>query len=208
VHLVIGRIAGGLAGASTAVGAGLVLVAMEGRRFTGYVSEAGVLTEPGSRTYRFGLLLIAGALLLLAVAARPETWVATALLVGAALTTTVSASVPCSGGCPLPPYEESTTGDLVHAGASILGVGLFALALAALAIWARDPWLRRIGRVGAGLLIPLGFAIGVLILAVGRGQVTSVLERTILGIAVLACIAVGARTAARTSSPPDAVPVG
>lgn len=201
----IGRIAGGLAAASTALGAALVLVAMEGRRFTGYVSEAGVMTEPGARTYRFGLLLIAGALLLLSVAVRPETWIATALLAGAALTTTVSASVPCSAGCPLPPYEESTAADLVHAGASIIGVGLVALALAALAIWARDPWLRAIGWIGAGLLIPLGIAIGVFMLAVGRGQATSVLERTILGIAVVVCVAIGVRSATRTPLT-DAVP--
>jgi hypothetical protein len=198
-------LAGGLAAASTCVGAALVLVAMEGRRFTGYVSEAGVMTEPGARTYRFGLLLIAGALLLLSVAVRPETWIATALLAGAALTTTVSASVPCSAGCPLPPYEEATGADLVHAGASIIGVGLVALTLAALAIWARDPWLRGIGRIGAGLLIPLGITIGVCMLTVGRGQATSVLERTILGIAVVVCVAIGVRTATRTPVT-DAVP--
>jgi hypothetical protein len=42
-------------------------------------------------------------------------------------------------------------------------------------------------------------------LTVGRGQATSVLERTILGIAVVVCVAIGVRTATRTPVT-DAVP--
>ena len=193
----ISRVAGAVAAIGTVVGAVLIVVAMEGRRFTGYVSEAGVPGEPGATPYQLGLLLVAGSLLLLAVAVRPDCWVATALLVGAGLTTVVSASVPCSAGCPLPPYEDASGADLVHAGASIIGVGLFALAMAALGVWATDRGMRTIGRVGAALLIPLGLTIGVCMLAVGRGQATSTLERTILGISVLASVVIGLRATVR-----------
>ena len=105
--------------------------------------------------------------------------------------------MPCSAGCPLPPYEDATTADLVHGGASIIGVGLVALALAALGVWAGDRWLRWIGRLGAAVLIPLGLVIGTFMLAVGRGQATATLERTILAFAVLTSVAIGLRTAVR-----------
>lgn len=204
--LVIRRLAGVLAALAIASGAAMIVVALEGRGFAGYVSEAGVSAEPRAGVYRIGVFATAAALALLAAAVTGESRIASGLLVVAAAATSVSASVPCSAGCPLPPYERASTADLVHAAASIAGVGVFALALAALAFWAGDGVLRGLALVGAAVIIPLGLAIAAFMLAVGRGTATATMERTILTTAVLATLAIALRLASSGHRPP--VPAG
>ncbi|MEV4343806.1 DUF998 domain-containing protein [Actinoplanes sp. NPDC049596] len=109
----------------------LSLAAAPGSWLTGYVSEAGTATMPYAIPYRAGLVLLAAGVALLGAALRlPLT--SPALFAAAGLAA-VSGLVPCSNQCPLPPYEPTTLADVVHAGATILG--MLTLALAMTSVW-------------------------------------------------------------------------
>jgi hypothetical protein len=148
------------------------------------------------------LLGLSAALVLLAAALAGLARVAGALLLGGGLLGTLSAAVPCTPGCPLPPYQPSTTADLAHAGASALAVAAVVLAMLALAAVPeprpaiarlrrpaiarlRRPAiarLRRGGRVGFAVAAPPVAALGLALLALGRGPVTGLLERGVLAL--------------------------
>jgi hypothetical protein len=87
----------------------------------------------------------------------------------------VSSSVRCTAGCPLPPFEQATADDLVHAGASIIAVGLVALAMLLLALG--DSQLRSMSRLWFAVTAPVIAILGILLLAVGRSTATAVTER-------------------------------
>jgi hypothetical protein len=173
-------------------GAGLIISQLP-RGLSGYVSEAGVPGSSLSGLYQLSVLGIAATAGLLGYVLWPTSrqhgrwwrgrraWAPAALLVTAAPMVAVSATVTCTTGCPLPPYEPTTPTDLVHAVASIIGVGCCALAMAALA-WQAEGRLRTVSMVAvlAGWPVMLGTAIG--IAAIGRGPLTALLER--LGLAV------------------------
>jgi hypothetical protein len=169
---------------------GLIISQLHGGPL-GYVSEAGV---PGLRfadLYRASVLAIAVMAALLGYALWPAAgdrpgppgWAAAALLATAAPMVAISAAVTCSEGCPLPPYEPTTTTDLVHAVASIIGVGCCALAMLVLA-WRSEEPLRRVSRWAVALAWPVLVTTAVGILVVGRGAFTGLLER----IGLAACI--------------------
>jgi hypothetical protein len=174
---------------------GVVLVAKAaadgGRTITGYLSELGVETQPQAARYRAGMLLLAAGVALLGTALWPITRLGAGLLGVAAVNGAVSGSVPCSDGCPLPPYERFTAADLVHGGTSAAAVGFCALAILAVARAAGTP-LGRVSLISFGVVAPLVVAVGVSMLAVGRGEVTSVLERLTLSATltwiILACV--------------------
>ncbi|HET8659816.1 MAG TPA: DUF998 domain-containing protein [Micromonosporaceae bacterium] len=175
-----------------------------------YVSEAGVPGAGYAGLYRASVLAIAVALALLAFALSPRPGFTPSrwrgLAVGtrlgseaagfAAIFSLVSAAAPCSPGCPLPPHETPTPTDLVHAGASVVGLALTALVMLALAVGADDPLARRISAVGAAVAVPLLAAAGLSILLVGRGLVTGLLER----VALVACVGWLVATALRRSA--------
>ena len=86
------------------------LVAAPGSWLAGYVSEAGTSGLPYAVPYRCGLVLLAAGVACLGAALRrPLT--APALFAAAGLAT-VSAVVPCTDRCPLPPYEPTTPADV------------------------------------------------------------------------------------------------
>ncbi|WP_051366658.1 DUF998 domain-containing protein [Hamadaea tsunoensis] len=149
----------------------------------GYVSEAGVPGRPFAGLYRAGILGLAGAAAALAVAYRSVLVVAVPLAL-ATPAMLVSGTVTCTPGCPLPPYETTTTGDLVHAVGSIAGVGLCALAMGALA-WTGTGPARRASWVAVAVGWPLLVGTAVAIAAVGRSSLTGWLER----LGLLACVA-------------------
>src|SRR4051812_22881612 len=85
-----------------------------------YVSEGGISGAPHAWLYRISVWLIAVALALLAPRAGARS---AALAFGlAAPAAFVSGAVSCSPGCPLPPFERPTAGDLVHAGGTIVAL--------------------------------------------------------------------------------------
>ncbi|MFI6759500.1 DUF998 domain-containing protein [Micromonospora sp. NPDC050417] len=153
---------------------------------SGYVSEAGVGAGGYVTAYRLGVLGVAVALLLFATALAQVLRPAAGLLAAGAAGTGLSASVPCSAGCPLPPYEPTTAADLVHGGASIAAVACVVFAMLMVA-WSAEvpPLLRRLGLVGVALALPLSATIGVAMLTVGRSTLVGVVERALLGVIAL-----------------------
>jgi hypothetical protein len=168
----------------------LAVVAGPTSPLTGYVSEAGVGSSGYATAYRIGIFSVAVGLLLLAAALPPTLRPAAALLAVGAAGTGLSASVSCTAGCPLPPFEPTTTPDLVHGSGSILAVACVVFAMLAVA-WSDTgvPVLRRLGLVGASLALPLSVTIGLAMLTVGRGALVGSVERALLLVIALWAIA-------------------
>lgn len=200
------RLAAGLAAVGTAIGAGLIVVAVvatSSNPFAGYVSEAGV--GGYATTYRLGTVCLATALLLLGVSAAAVLPAVAVTLVAAGLMAILSGTVTCSAGCPLPPYESATAADLVHGAASILAIGCVALAMLALAVVSPDSGLRRVCVVACWVLWPLLFTMAGAMLAVGRGPLTATVERVVLvlvcGWAITAAVRLAGRRMPLTAPP-------
>ncbi|MGC5029569.1 DUF998 domain-containing protein [Micromonospora sp. DT229] len=130
--------------------------------------------------------------------------VAVLLLVAGALATVLSAGVPCSTGCPLPPFEAATVADLVHGAVSIVAAGATVLAMIAIVLSraAANP-LRRTARISLAAALPLAGALALAMLFIGRGPLAGVLERLLLlvivswGVATAVILATGPAAAGR-----------
>lgn len=174
------RLSAAVATAAAALGALGLLAAAGGSDVFRYVSESGVTGAPHAGLYRASIWLVAVALALLAPPARATLRLAVPALALAAPFAAVSGAVTCSPGCPLPPFEQPTAGDLVHAGASIAALLLCALVMVLYAVQPVDPPLRRAGRAGLTIAVPLLALSAVGLLFVGRGPLTGVVERASL----------------------------
>jgi len=149
-----------------------------------YVSEAGAPDSAHYGIYRASVIAIGlGAAALATSLLRPFALAAAALF-AAAPAIIGSAVVPCTPGCPLPPYAVTTARDLVHAVTSMVGVGCCALAMLALARSATGP-LRRLSWLAVWCAWPALLATALSMLTLGRGLSTGVLER----IALTLCLA-------------------
>lgn len=182
------RMLGAAAGLAVVAGALVMLVALvdaPGSWLRGYVSEAGTTASPLATAYRWGLLLLAAGVALLGLALRPVSRLVFALLGSAALMAATSGTVPCTDRCPLPPFEPTTVGDVVHTAASILGMVALVGAMATVTVISVfQPATRRLAAVAAALTVPLGGALGLIMLFVGRGSAGATLERIMLVVAV------------------------
>jgi hypothetical protein len=176
-----------------------VLLAQPGSWLAGYVSEAGTASRPFFLAYRCGRVLLGLGVLLLGVALSHMPVAGALLWVASGLAAT-SGVVPCSRGCPLPPYEPTTLQDVVHTAASVLGMILLAAAMVAVALLGTDAALRALALGAAALTVPLGGALGLTMLFVGRGTLGADLERLVLAVAVTwltgSAITLGARSPA------------
>lgn len=177
-----------LMGAVTMAG---TLVATPGPWTRGYVSEAGTAGMPHATGYALGVGALALGVALLgryfaAATTRDRATRAAAALLGvAALMAGTSAAVPCSGGCPLPPYEAYTAADLVHTGAAVVGMAAVFLAMVAVALSAAVPPVqRRLAGAFAAVTFPPAATEGLGMLLVGRGPLTAVAERVLLTVTV------------------------
>jgi hypothetical protein len=159
---------------------GLVLATRDGPGIAGYVSESGVPGAPHSLLYRLTLLLLAFAAGAAAAGLRPVAGLAALAVSLAVPGLLVSGTVQCSAGCPLPPYEHPTRGDLLHAGASMAAVGLCALAMLAAALWSTDRGVRLGSRWAVAVMIPAGTAMLAGLLLVGKTPFTGAVERVCL----------------------------
>jgi hypothetical protein len=193
------------AGAGSAVLLGAVvmtvaLIAAPGPWTQGYVSEAGTADMPQASAYRWGLLLLALGVALLGAAVAPLTRPAGLLLAAAGGLAATTAAVPCSAGCPLPPYEVTTAADLAHTGASILGMAVCAVAMLFLAVApAATLALRWLSAGAAVLTFPMGVTEGIGMLVAGRGPFTAQVERVLLVVVV--CWLISAAAVAARSKP-------
>jgi len=191
-------------GATVLSAVGLVLATRGGPGFAGYVSESGVAGAPHAVLYRATLFLLAVAAAAAALALRPVAVAAAGALAVAVPCLLISGVVQCSAGCPLPPYEHPTAGDLVHAGASIAAVALCGLAMLAAALWSVDLRVRSLSRAMLWLLVPAGTAMAAALLFAGRTVLTGVLERVCLAgclLWVAAAAALRTRPAAPRTRP-------
>ncbi|GIE99733.1 DUF998 domain-containing protein [Paractinoplanes rishiriensis] len=164
-------------------GAGVMLFALVARPepwWQGYVSEAGTAGQAYAGIYRLGLIVLALGVALLGWAL-PR---AGLLLLVAAVLAGTSSLVPCSSQCPLPPYEPTTPADLVHATPSILGMAVLAAAMAL--TWSTNarPAIRWLTAATLTLTVPLGAALGLMMLFAGRGTTSALLERILLVVDV------------------------
>ncbi len=189
-------------GATLLATAGLVVATRGGPGIAGYVSESGVEGAPHALLYRLTLFLLAFAAGATAFALRPVAPLAALALGSAVPCLLVSGTAQCSRGCPLPPYERSTPGDLLHAGASVAAVGLCVLGMLAAAIRCADRGVRVVSRVAVVLMVPAGVAMSAALLLSGRGTTGGVLERVLLA----GCLGwVAATAAVRIRGAPDTV---
>ncbi|GLY94679.1 DUF998 domain-containing protein [Actinoplanes sp. NBRC 103695] len=174
------------------------LVAAPGSWLRGYVSEAGVAGLPLAGVYRAGFAALAIGVACLGLSRR--TRVVAVTLLAAALLCGTAGAVPCTGGCPLPPFEVTSVGDVVHAAAAILG--MVALAGAMVASWwtTGDRVVRRVSGVAAAFTVPLGGALGLTMLFAGRVALGAILERVLLVLAVSWLIGVALTTALRVDA--------
>ncbi len=149
-----------------------------------YVSEAGAANSAHFWIYRTSVITIGLGAAALAVGLHRSFALAATAPFTAAPAIIGSAMVACTPGCPLPPYETTTARDLVHAAASLIGVGCCALAMLALARSATGP-LRRLSWLAVFAAWPLLLAAAACMAALGRGPATGLLER----LALTACLA-------------------
>jgi Protein of unknown function (DUF998) len=178
--------------ATPLAGLGLAFATRDGPGIAGYVSESGVAGAPHALAYRLTLLLLAVAAGAAALGLRPVAGPAALALGLAVPCLLVSGSVQCSAGCPLPPYERPTAGDLLHAGASIAAVGLCALAMLAAALWSTDRLVRAGARWAVAVMTPIGAAMVVGLVFAGRTPFTGAVER----VCLIGCLAWVAGTSA------------
>jgi hypothetical protein len=195
----IGRISA-LAGVAVLAGALTMLaglVAVPGPWTQGYVSEAGTAGMPLATAYRWGLVALAVGVALLGLALRGGSRPVAVLLGLAGLLAGTSGVVPCTDGCPLPPYEQTTVADVAHTVASVIGMVVLAGAMALVALAA--PYGRVLRRLAAGcvaIIVPLGAVLGLTMLLSGRGALSAALERGALVVAVTWLVGTAAGTAA------------
>jgi hypothetical protein len=194
-----------LAGAAVLAGALTMLaglIAAPGPWTQGYVSEAGVTGMPLAGAYRWGLGGLALGVALLGRALHRESRPVAVLLGAAAVLAATSGVVPCTAGCPLPPHEPSTTADVSHTVASIVGMVVLAGAMALIALSRPfDAALRRLATTAVVVIVPLGAALGLSMLLAGRGPLSAALERVALIVAVSWLVGTAIATAAGRTRP-------
>jgi len=182
-----GRVAAA-AGVTVLVGALTMLtglVAAPGPWTAGYVSEAGTTGMPLAVAYRWGLVALAVGVGLLGRVLRGDSRPVAVLLGIAAVLAAASGVVPCTSGCPLPPYEPTTVADVSHTVASVVGMVVLTGAMALVALSRTfDAALRRLAATAVVVIVPLGAALGLSMLLAGRGQLSATLERAALVVAV------------------------
>ncbi len=149
-----------------------------------YISELGVAPAPAASLYRLAVLGAALGVGLMAGVARR--FRAVGLLLGVSgLLFVGSASVTCTSGCPLPPYNpETTLRDVFHAGVSAGALGFAALAMLALALATQDRLVRELSRIAGWLMIVLMAATGAALLIQSEGAANGLLERAVVAVAL------------------------
>lgn len=178
------------------------LIAAPGGWTAGYVSEAGTAGMPLAGAYRLGLVTLALGVALLARLLRRGSRPVAMLLSAAAVLAATSGVVPCTSGCPLPPYEPTTAADVAHTLASVIGMVVLAGAMALTALSSTfDQVSRRLAAVAVAVLVPLGATLGLTMLLAGRVPLGAALERAALVVAVSWLIGTAVSTASRERAP-------
>jgi hypothetical membrane protein len=118
-------------------------------------------------------------------------------LAGTTVLGAVSAAVPCTPGCPLPPTPTATSADVAHVIASVAAFVLVACAMLLLARSGTDR-LARLCRACVVLVSALGAPVAVALVVTGEGLLNGILERAMMTVALAWLIGVAALTARLT----------
>jgi hypothetical protein len=194
------RLLAALGGSSILAGAivfGVSVAVSQDWTYAGYISEAGVPGSPGAGGYRLGIVVVALGLVLLGLSMRRTLPVAAGLLAFSGLLASAASAVPCSPGCPLPPYEVPTFGDMVHATASVGAILACVAAMGVIALDSTAPGVRMLSRAWLVPTVPLFLLAASSLLFVGRGQMTGTSERVLLLVIAAWAVTVAAMVALR-----------
>jgi len=178
-----------------------VLLALAWRRagspgVAGYLSQLGATGQPGAGLYRLAILCVAAATALTALAwwLRSPGLDAAALLAVSAVLFTVSATVPCARGCPIPVRDGWTTAaNVVHFSVSAGAFGLAVGAMTSIGAAYRDPWLRRVSAAAARVATLLYTLLSGLVLVLGHAVINGLVERLLAVVAIGWLMACGVR---------------
>jgi hypothetical protein len=185
----------GLSSAAGAAAVGLSLIwaaRIVAARFV-YVSELGATGEPTAEVFRWGLVLIAAAALIVAICAprlRPRVrWLAVvppaAVLAGSALAFGVASQITCTVGCPLPVGSAFTWQDLIHTTCAVLGFAGAAFVMLQVAADRTFRALARFSLISAIAVAVIAGVGGLLSLLRFGTQVGGVLELVATTVALL-----------------------
>lgn len=196
----LARIALGIAAVAVLIGLGLLWGArVAAGRFV-YVSELGADGEPTAWAFRWALLLIAGAAVVVAAAAVGlrsrlrvlAAWSPSVSLVAAGAAFAFASQVTCTSGCPLPVGPAFTWQDLLHTVVAVLGFAAACIAMLQVATARNHPGLARLSLISAiGVAVVAGTG-GILSLARFMVDLGGTLEfvATTLALLWLAALAV------------------
>ncbi|MFB2599574.1 DUF998 domain-containing protein [Herbiconiux sp. P17] len=203
------------AAALGAVGLALIWVArIAAARFV-YVSELGATGEPTAEVFRWGLVLVAVAAMLVALCAprlRPSVrWLAVAspaaVLAGSAIAFGVASQITCTVGCPLPVGPAFTWQDLIHTSCAVLGFAGAAFVMLQVATDEAFRALARFSLVSAIAVAVIAGVGGLLSLFRFGTQVGGVLELVATTIALLWLVGLAAFLAVAVRRDPQGAAV-
>lgn len=209
-HIVTVRIL--LPMAATAVLVGLALLwgaRIAANRFV-YVSELGADGEPTAWAFRWALLLIASAAVVVAVAARHlrsrlrllAVWTPSMSLIVAGVSFAVASQVTCTSGCPLPVGSSFTWQDLIHTSIAVLGFAAACVAMLQVATAKDHPGLARLSWISAVVVAVVAGTGGILSLARFMVDLGGILEFVATTVALLWLAALALALPAATRSTP------
>jgi hypothetical protein len=204
---VLVRILLSVAAVAVLVGLGLLWGArIAANRFV-YVSELGADGEPTAWAFRWALLLIASAAVVVAAAARDlrsrvrilAVWTPSVSLLVAGASFAVASQVTCTSGCPLPVGAAFNWQDLTHTVIAVLGFAAACVAMLQVATAKDHPGLARLSLVSAVVVAVVAGTGGILSLArfmVDLGGLLEFAATTValLWLAALALALIGARS--------------
>ena len=210
----------GIAALAVLVGLGLLWGArIAADRFV-YVSELGADGEPTAWAFRWALLLIAGAALVVAGAARElrsrlrllARFTPSFSLVVAAAAFAFASQVTCTSGCPLPVGPAFTWQDLLHTAVAVLGFAAACVAMLQVATARNHPGLARLSllsAIGVAVVAGAGGILSIARVMVGLGGILEFVATTLAllwlaALAVALIVGIGRRplvTSAATTEP-------
>lgn len=181
--------------AAVAVIVGLALLwgaRIAANRFV-YVSELGADGEPTAWAFRWALLLIASAAVIVAVAGRDlrsrlrilAAWTPSVSLLVAGASFAVASQVTCTSGCPLPVGSSFTWQDLIHTTIAVLGFAAACVAMLQVATAKDHPGLARLSLVSAIVVAVVAGTGGILSLARFMVDLGGLLEFAATTVALL-----------------------
>ncbi|WP_374947043.1 DUF998 domain-containing protein [Agreia sp.] len=158
-----------------------------------YVSELGADGEPTAWAFRWALLLVASAAVIVAAAGRTlrsrvrllALWTPSVSLVVAGAFFAIASQVTCTSGCPLPVGESFTWQDLIHTSIAVLGFAAACVAMLQVATAKNHPGLARLSLVSAVVVAVVAAAGGILSLARFMVNLGGLLEFAATTVALL-----------------------